>query len=114
MPFAPGHLERARRRRHRSRREQLSVGVAAILLSALIGVAVFSLTTHQAGTGHGCIDFNYTTMIGGAEMHKCGAPARTLCATPASGRSVDTDFTTELYAACRKAGLRTPEAKTHT
>lgn len=110
MPFAPGHFEQATRRRFRSRREQLSVRIAAVVALALLGLVVFSLTTHQAATAKGCIDFNYTTMIGGAEMHACGAQARALCATPAGRESIDTDFQTELYAACRKAGLRRARA----
>lgn len=81
--------------------------LAAALAVALLGVAAYSLTTHQARTGSGCVDFNYTTMIGGAEMHRCGAQARTLCATPPGVSSIDTDFQAALYAACRRAGLRT-------
>ena len=107
MPFAPGHFEQAGRRRLRSRRERLLVRIATLVALLLIGLVVFSLTSQQAATGRGCIDFNYTTMIGGAEMHQCGARARALCATTSGGRSVDTDFQTELRAACRKARLRT-------
>lgn len=111
MPFAPGHFQQAsqqsKTRRYRSRREKVAVRAMAIVALALIAVVVFSLTTHQATSANGCIDFNYSTMIGGAESHKCGAQARTLCATPASGKSLDTDFQTELYAACRKAGIPT-------
>ena len=82
--------------------------MAAVVAVGLLALVVFSLTTHQAGTGNGCIDFNYSTMIGGAEMHKCGADARALCANPAGrGTSVDTDFQTELTAACRKGGFPT-------
>jgi hypothetical protein len=111
MVFAPGHFKQANqqatRRRFRSRRERLAVYAAALVTLVLVGLLAYSLTTHQASSGNGCVDFNYTTMIGGAEMHKCGAQARTVCATPATGKSIDTDFQTELYAACRKAGIRT-------
>jgi len=111
MPFAPGHYQQTadqpRRSRYRSRRELVAVRVAAVLTLVIVGVVVFSLTTHQRTTGHGCIDFNYSTMIGGSEMYKCGAQARALCAAPRTGRSIDTDFQVELYAACRKAGFPT-------
>lgn len=112
MVYAPGHFRQTTGRRFRSRRERLSVWAAAAVALVLLGLVVFSLTNHQRRTGNGCIDFNYTTMIGGAEMYKCGAQARTLCATSAGGqgagaKSVDTDFTTALYAACRKAKLPT-------
>jgi hypothetical protein len=110
MVFAPGHFQQATqqstRRRFRSRRERLAVYAAAVITLALVGLVVLSLTNHQRKTGHGCIDFNYSTMIGGAETYECGAQARTVCSTPPTGKSVDTDFQTELYAACRKAGIR--------
>ena len=106
MVYAPGHFQRATRRRYRSRRERLSVQAAAIVVLVLVGLVAFSLTTHQRGSGGGCIDFNYTTMMGGSGVHECGGAARTLCATSPSGRSIDTDFQTELYAACRRAGIR--------
>ena len=57
---------------------------AAVVTLVLVGLVVFSLTNHQRKTGNGCIDFNYSTMIGGAEMYKCGSQARTVCATPPS------------------------------
>ena len=85
--------------------------IAALVTLVLIGLVVFSLTSQKAATGRGCVDFNYTTMIGGAETHECGAQARALCATPSSGKSVDTDFQTELRAACRKAGLPVGRSK---
>jgi hypothetical protein len=115
MVYAPGHFQQSSepaktRRSFRSRRERLAVRAMALLTLVLIGVTAYSLTTHQRTTGHGCVDFNYATMIGGAETYKCGAQARTLCATPPSGENLDTDFQTELYAACRKAGIRTGRA----
>ena len=111
MVYAPGHFQRANqlasRRRFRSQRERLSVYGASVVTLVLVGLVVFSLTNHQRKTAHGCVDFSYTTMIGGAEMYKCGAQARALCSTPATGKGIDTDFQTSLYAVCRTAGLPT-------
>ncbi len=109
MVYAPGHFHHTapRRRRCRSRREQFAVRAAGLVALALIGVVVFSLTNRQRTSAKGCVDFNYTTMIGGAETYRCGAEARALCATPPSGRSLDTDFQAQLYAACHRAGLPT-------
>ena len=111
MVYAPGHFQQATqqstRRHFRSRRERVAVYAAAVLTLALVGLIVFSLTTHQRKTGNGCIDFNYSTMIGGAETYECGPAARNLCRTPPSTKGIDGDYQTELYAACRKAGLRT-------
>jgi hypothetical protein len=107
MVFPPGHFEQVTRRRPRRRGERLAVRLAVVVTLILVGLVVFSLTTHQRKTGGGCVDFNYSTMIGGAEMYKCGTQARTLCATPAGGKSIDGDYLSELVAACRKAGLPT-------
>lgn len=79
----------------------------AVLTVGLIGVTAFSLTNHQRATGHGCIDFNYATMIGGAEMYRCGAPARALCASRPSRASIDGDFEAELRIACREGRILT-------
>jgi hypothetical protein len=109
MVYAPGHFQQTSRqggrRRYRSQRERIAVRAMAAIALMLLGLVLYSLTNHQRQTANGCIDFNYTTMIGGAEMYKCGSAARTVCATPAGGASIDTDFQTSLYAACRKAGL---------
>jgi hypothetical protein len=115
MVYAPGHFQQSAeqaktRRSFRSRRERLAVRGMAIITLVLVGLMVYSLTNHQRTTGHGCVDFSYSTMIGGAETYKCGAQARELCATPRAGKSLDADFQTQLYAACRKAGLRTGRA----
>ena len=110
MVFPPGHFQHRMQRQPRRRLERVSVRLSALTILVVLGLAVFSLTTHQKQSGNGCIDFNYTTMIGGAEMSKCGSAARTLCATPRSRASVDGDFQTALYAACRKAGIPTPAA----
>lgn len=112
MVYAPGHFQQSSeqakaRRRFRSRRERIAVQMMAVITLALVAVTVFSLTNHQRTTGHGCIDFNYSTMIGGAETHECGAQARALCATPAGKNGIDGDYLSELFATCRKAGLRT-------
>ena len=105
MVYAPGHHQEIAEPRERRKLERVSVRVVALVTLVVLGLVVFSLTTPQKNTGNGCIDFNYTTMIGGAEMYKCGAAARRLCATPPSRTSIDADFQTELYAACRKARL---------
>ena len=121
MVYAPGHFQRTggpARRRYRSRRERLAVRVAALVSVVLLGLVLYSLSNHQRKTGNGCIDFSYSTMIGGAEMYKCGATARTLCLTQPGGASVDGDFEKELYIACRQAGFPTGRSRsgsgTHT
>ncbi|HUY58781.1 MAG TPA: hypothetical protein VMV16_03650 [Solirubrobacteraceae bacterium] len=111
MVFAPGHYQEITQPRPRRRLERIAIRLIALTIVILLGLVVFSLTTHQKQSGNGCVDFNYTTMIGGAEMYKCGGAAKTLCATPRGSRaSIDSDFETALYPACRKAGIPTPAA----
>jgi hypothetical protein len=112
MVYAPGHFQQSHRqaktrRRFRSRRERIAVQAMALITLVLVGLMIYSLSSHGRQSRNGCIDVNFMTMIGGAETYKCGAQARTLCSTPRGGNSIDTDFQTELYAACRKAGIRT-------
>lgn len=110
MVFAPGHRQQIAQARPRSRLERLSIRLSALIVVIVLGLVVFSLTTHQKQSGHGCIDFNYTTPLGGSEKSACGSAARTLCATRRTRVSIDGDFQTALYAACRKAGIPTPAA----
>jgi hypothetical protein len=81
------------------------------MIVVVLGLVVFSLTTHEKAPGRGCIAFTYTTMIGSGETSKCGSAARALCATPRSRASIDGDFQTALYAACRRAGIPAPAAR---
>jgi predicted carbohydrate-binding protein with CBM5 and CBM33 domain len=105
MVYSPGHFQDVHAPRSRGRSERIAVRIFALLAIAVIGVTIYSLTNHQRKTTHGCVDFDYTTMIGGAEMYKCGTEAKALCLTPRSRESLDANFQASLVAACRKAGL---------
>ncbi len=82
------------------------VGGVAALLAALAVVLVISLSTPDRRSGHGCISVGLAYSTGGAQIYRCGASARAMCAavtggaggaTGASARSLTTE--------CRKAGL---------
>jgi hypothetical protein len=105
MVYAPGHFQEVTQPRSRRPTERIAVRIFALLAIAVIGVSIYSLTDHQRKTANGCIDFNYTTMIGGAEMYKCGAEAKSLCLTPPTRESLDANFQASLFVACRKARL---------
>jgi hypothetical protein len=111
MVFAPGHYQEITQPRPRHRLERVSVRLFALVTLIVIGLVVYSLTTHQKQVGKGCVAFNYTTVIGGSEKSECGSAARALCASPRSRASIDGDFQTALYAACRKAGIPAPAAR---
>ncbi len=106
MVYAPGHFKEITQPRVRSPRERVTVKLFGLLAVILAGLAIYSLTSHQDRNGDGCIYFTYSTMIGGANLHACGAQAKSTCSTPPSAGGIDGDFQAELYIACRKAGLR--------
>lgn len=94
--------------RRRPPRARLMLIIGSVLSAALVAVVIFSFTTRQKQSGNGCIDFDYITMIGGAEMYKCGQDARNLCASPVPANDSNPGFYVDLHAACRKAGLPYP------
>jgi hypothetical protein len=103
--YAPGHFKEISQPRARGRRERIAVRLGGLIAVILAGLVIYSLTDHQRQSAHGCIDFTYSTMIGGAERYECGAQARTDCLSRPSNGGIDGDFQPELYIACRKAGL---------
>ena len=54
------------------------------MAAAIVAVTLISLTSHQAKSGHGCLNFAYSMAMGGEDVHECDAPARKLCADPKS------------------------------
>jgi hypothetical protein len=78
--------------------------IVAILLSLLVlGVAAllaYGLSGGPAARAN-CINVNFASTLGGAELKGCGAHARAICAQGHEFRSIEP----ELRAACRRAGF---------
>ncbi|HWD65471.1 MAG TPA: hypothetical protein VG405_09875 [Solirubrobacteraceae bacterium] len=104
----PGHAERATRPLRIGRRERWFLGSGGVLLAALVVALVISLGSHQRVSGHGCVDVSAATVIGGSELYRCGAGARTLCTGPGRAGREFVSFQRALASACRKAGLPVP------
>jgi hypothetical protein len=92
--------------------ERWVLGLGAVFSVLLVGIAVYSLTSHASKSGKGCLNFTYTMAMGAEIVHECGTPARKLCATPldvtrAQGNiaGLENDLTAKLPANCREAGL---------
>jgi hypothetical protein len=101
----PGHAQAIRQPRPLRQREKAMIGGVLTVLAALALVLVISISSAGHKSGHGCISIDLAYSTGGAQIYRCGAPARAMCAgvgqpggiTGASARSVSTE--------CRKAGL---------
>ncbi len=108
----PGHHSESRRPRRRGRRDRLVPALGLLLIVGLAAVTLFSLTSHAAKSADGCLNFSYTTVMGGENVHECGAPARKLCADPESATQaqghiagLENDLVAKLPENCRQAGL---------
>jgi len=77
--------------------------VVAVVLScavlALVGLGAYALTS-GAPARVGCISLTFASTLGGAQVHECGAKARSLCASPGAFRAI----AQEVRATCKRAG----------
>ncbi len=108
----PGHHREVQQARQRGQRGRWVPALGVLLLVALAGVTLYSLTVHAPKSGAGCLNFPYTTVMGSEIVHECGAPARKLCADPhrvaeAQGHiaGLEDDLLAKLPENCRAAGL---------
>ena len=107
----PQHYQETHKPRVRGRGDRWFKVFGALLAVAIVAVALISLTSHQGTSAHGCLNFVYTTAVGGENVHECGAPARKLCANPKSINDVgnvaglENGLLLSLGKNCREAGL---------
>jgi hypothetical protein len=82
------------------RREKTVVAIlVACVVLAVAGLGAFALWGGSASR-KGCISVTFASTLGGAQLHACGAQARSICASPAGYRTIGPD----LAVACRHAG----------
>ena len=86
---------------HWGRREKAVVAVLlSCVLLAVVGLGAYALTSGSPARAD-CITVTFASTLGAARLHRCGAPARALCASPSALKSL----AGELSEACRKARL---------
>ena len=86
------------------------IGLGGLLAAVLITVTLVSLTSSDAKSGHGCLNFTYAMVMGGEQLHACGERARKLCADPPSFGGarfggLANGLKAKLEGQCRQAGL---------
>lgn len=79
-------------------------GVLGLL--AVVAVAlVISLATAGPKSGHGCVSVSLAYSTGGTQLYRCGASARSLCASVDAPGGTSGAAARALIPECRKAGL---------
>jgi hypothetical protein len=82
------------------RREKTAVAaVLACVVLIVLGLGVYGLTSGGPRRA-GCIELTFASTLGAAEIHACGARARTMCASGDAPKGLSG----ALREACRKAG----------
>jgi hypothetical protein len=101
----PGHAEAVQRQRAFRGRERWMIGGVLGVLGAIVVVLVISIATTGQKSGHGCIAVGLAYSTGGAQIHRCGASARALCASVGQPGGTSGGAARSLTIECRKAGL---------
>jgi hypothetical protein len=81
--------------------------IASVLALVLVGVVVLviSIGTSAQKSASGCVDVTIAGPIGGEELNRCGAQARSLCASLGHPGGITGAPAQDVAQACRKAGL---------
>jgi len=86
-------------------REKWMIGGVVGLVAAVAVVLVISFATAGPKSGHGCVSVGLAYSTGGAQVHRCGASARQLCASVNQPGGTTGGAARSLTIECRKAGL---------
>jgi hypothetical protein len=105
MILPQGHYNETREPKIRNRRERWVFSLGGALIAIVVAALIFSLTSHQGRSGHGCLNFTYTMVMGGEQYDECGAVARHVCASPPKVGGLGQPFAVKLREACREANL---------
>ncbi|MEO6858702.1 MAG: hypothetical protein ABI323_08960 [Solirubrobacteraceae bacterium] len=104
--LTPGHAQAIGEPRTFRSREKAMVGGVVASLAAFAVVLIISLGTAGRQSGHGCISVTLAYSTGGAQIYRCGASAREMCAGVGSVGGAVGATARSLSTECRKAGLK--------
>lgn len=101
----PGHAEAVRQRRAFTARERWMLrGVMSLVIAVAIAL-VISFAVPGKKSGRGCISVTLAYSTGGAQIDRCGAAARAVCAGVNQPGGITGAPAQTVAGACRKAGL---------
>jgi hypothetical protein len=105
VPLPEGHAAAVFSPRRLGRRERWMI--ASVLALVLAGVVVLVISIGSSGqkSGSGCLDVTIAGPIGGEELYRCGAEARSLCASVGHHGGITGAPANDVAQACRKLGL---------
>jgi hypothetical protein len=101
----PGHAEAVGRPSSIRPREKVMIGGVVGVVAVLAVALVISFATAGHKSGHGCISVGLAYSTGGAQIYRCGASARALCASVNRPGGTFGGAAHSLAVECRKAGL---------
>jgi hypothetical protein len=90
-----------------SRRERRLIVAIGALAAALVIAVIVSLTATGVRSANGCVHAVIPGPVGAQPIDRCGAEARTLCASLGATPGFSPDARRTIGAECRKAGLTT-------
>ncbi len=75
------------------------------LVAAAVAALAISFASGGRTTGNGCVDVTVQYVTGGTEIYRCGAEARSLCASVGTTDGHNGALGRAVASECRKAGL---------
>jgi hypothetical protein len=79
------------------------------LVAAAVAALTISFASGGRSTGNGCVDVTVQYVTGGTEIYRCGAQARSLCASVGTTGGNNGVLGRAVASECRKAGLPTSQ-----
>jgi hypothetical protein len=105
VPLPEGHAATVFAPRRLGTRERWMIG--SVLAVVIIGMVVLVISIGSTGqkSANGCVDVTISGPIGGEELYRCGAKARSLCASVGHPGGISGAPATDVSRECRKVGL---------
>ncbi len=101
----PGHAETVLVPRRLGKRERWMIAAVLGAVVVVMVAVVISIGSTARTTANGCVDVTISGPIGGEELYRCGAEARSLCASVGHPGGITGAPAQDVARVCRRAGL---------